>query len=137
MSKTRVPAVEGLFTMDDEPHLIGGKLSTRDTYIFPKDLGGGDPAAPGDTVEEVLLSRRGRIWSYTNSAYPPPAPLVVTTEPFVPVWMTIVRPISPAARRCSTTSATPLPCRLTAASTWMPPAISCGAAPSMTDSPIA
>lgn len=90
MSRTRVPAVEGMFTMDDEPRLIGGKMASRDTYVFPKDLGGADPDAPGDEIEEVLLSKRGRIWSYTNSAYPPPPPFVVTTEPFEPVVVAAV-----------------------------------------------
>ena len=90
-TKTRVPAVEGLFTMDlDAPRLIGGKIAGRETYCFPKDLGGGDPEAPGAAIEEVLLSRTGRIWSYTNSEYPPPAPFMVTTEPYVPVVIAAV-----------------------------------------------
>ena len=90
MAKTRVPAVEGLFTMDaDDPHLIGGR-SSNGSYFFPKDLGGTDPFSDGGAPEEVQLSSRGRIWSYTNSAYPPPAPFVVTTEPFVPVVIAAV-----------------------------------------------
>lgn len=84
MAKNRVPAVEGMFTMDETtPHLIGGKGRTRGSYFFPKDMAGGDPAcvADGDR-EEVLLSRFGKVWSFTTSSYPPPLPYVVTTEPF-------------------------------------------------------
>ena len=88
-TKTRVPAVEGLFTMDDPPHLIGGLLVDTGGYCFPKDLGGSDPASPGGGVDEVLLSRAGRIWSFTNSAYPPPPPFVVT-EPYEPVTVAAV-----------------------------------------------
>ena len=44
-TKTRVPAVEGLFTTDDPPHLIGGLLAGPGGYCFPRDLGGADPAA--------------------------------------------------------------------------------------------
>jgi uncharacterized OB-fold protein len=88
--KTRVAAVEGLFTLDDEPCLIGGKAASRDSYFFPKHLAGSDPAALGDEIVEVRLSRRGRVWSYTNSAYPPPPPFVVQTEPFVPVVIAAV-----------------------------------------------
>jgi uncharacterized OB-fold protein len=90
-TKTRVAAVEGLFTLDEhEPRLIGGKAASRDSYFFPKHLAGSDPAALGDEIEEVQLSRFGKVWSYTNSAYPPPAPFVVTTDPFVPVVIAAV-----------------------------------------------
>jgi uncharacterized protein len=90
MTKARVPAVEGMFTMDDaDPHLIGGR-SSNGSYFFPKDLAGTDPTAGGGPLEEVLLSNRGRIWSYTNSAYAPPPPFVVTTDPFEPVVIAAV-----------------------------------------------
>ena len=86
--RARVPAVEGFFTMGDEPQLIGGRLETGG-YCFPLHLGGSDPRCPAGAVEEVLLSRRGRIWSFTNSAYPPPPPFIIT-EPYVPVVVAAV-----------------------------------------------
>ena len=86
--RARVPAVEGFFTMGDEPQLIGGRLETGG-YCFPLHLGGSDPRCPAGSVEEVLLSRRGRIWSFTNSAYPPPPPFIIT-EPYVPVVVAAV-----------------------------------------------
>ncbi len=90
-TKTKVPAVEGLFTMDpDEPHLIGGRTPNRDSYIFPRTMGGTDPLSSGGDIDEVLLSRTGRIWSYTNSAYAPPPPYMITTEPFEPVTIAAV-----------------------------------------------
>jgi uncharacterized OB-fold protein len=90
MAKQRVPAVAGLFTMDEaDPRLIGGR-SSNGSYFFPKDLGGTDPHSDGRAPDEVELSNRGRIWSYTNSAYPPPPPFVVTTEPFVPIVIAAV-----------------------------------------------
>ena len=92
MAKNRVPAVEGMFTMDDDaPHLIGGRGRTRGSYFFPKDMAGGDPACIGDDDrEEVLLSRFGKVWSFTTSSYPPPLPYVVTTEPFEPLVIAAV-----------------------------------------------
>lgn len=91
MTKTRVPAVEGLFTMDDEPRLIGGRVPGRETYVFPRHLGGGDPAVDGPVeLEEVLLSRTGRVWSYSTSHYPPPAPFVARTDPFEPITIAAV-----------------------------------------------
>lgn len=88
-AKRRVAAVEGLFTLDEEPRLIGGRLTGAGGYCFPKSLGGADPATPAGEVEEVLLSRRGRIWSYTNSEYPPPPPFVLT-EPYEPITVVAV-----------------------------------------------
>ncbi len=87
-ARVRVPAVEGFFTMDDQPRLIGGRLETGG-YCFPLHLGGSDPRRPAGGVEEVLLSRTGTIWSFTNSAYPPPPPFIVT-EPYVPVVVAAV-----------------------------------------------
>ncbi len=89
--KTRVPAVEGMHTMEGDPHLIGGKVPGRDTYFFPKHVAGGDPAvSPGLELEEVLLSRFGRVWSYTTSNYAPPAPFVPATDPYEPVTIAAV-----------------------------------------------
>ena len=90
MAKKRVPAVEGLFTMDEaDPHLIAGR-APNGSYFFPKDLGGSDPYSPLGAVEEVLLSNRGRVWSYTDSRYTPPPPFVPRTEPFEPVVVAAV-----------------------------------------------
>ena len=57
---TRLPAVEGFFTMGADPQLIGGRLETGG-YCFPVHLGGSDPRRPAGAVEEVLLSRFGTI----------------------------------------------------------------------------
>ncbi len=100
MAKTRVPAVEGLFTTDDPPHLIGGKSPGRENYCFPKHLGGTDPTVPaattdsgalGANMEEVLLSRTGTVWSFTTSSYAPPPPYVVATEPYEPIVIAAVQ----------------------------------------------
>lgn len=89
-TKTRVPAVEGLFVDGDEPHLIGGRIPGRESYFFPKHLAGADPAVGPVELEEVALSRTGTIWSFSNSEYPPPAPFVVTTDPYEPITIAAV-----------------------------------------------
>ena len=43
----------------------------------------GNPAQPGEEREEALLSRRGRLWSWTTNHYAPPEPYVAP-DPFVP-----------------------------------------------------
>lgn len=89
--KTRVPAVEGLFTMDEEPRLIGGRGRTQGSYYFPKNMAGNDPANwADDDREEVLLSRTGKVWSFTASGYPPPPPYIVKSEPYEPFVLAAV-----------------------------------------------
>ena len=86
MGKKKVPAVEGMFTMDAaNPTLIGGKSRSSGSYYFPKDLAGNDPeAATNESREEVVLSREGKVWSYTSADYPPALPYIITEEPFKP-----------------------------------------------------
>ena len=95
MTKTRVPAVEGLFTeVDGVAHLVGAKVPDRESYFFPAHLAGmagGDPAAVGADLEEVLLSRTGAVWSYTTSSYAPPPPFIAHTDPYEPITIAAVR----------------------------------------------
>jgi uncharacterized OB-fold protein len=35
-------------------------------------------------MDPVELSRRGRVWSYTDAQYQPPAPFVAMSDPFEP-----------------------------------------------------
>ena len=39
-----------------------------------------NPACEGDELEQVALSRRGTLWSYTENRYPPPAPYPARTR---------------------------------------------------------
>jgi len=85
MTRSRVPAVEGWFTMDEAaPALVGARGVESGSYFFPKALAvSANPTAPFEAREEVALSRRGRVWSYTTNHYQPPAPYV-SPDPFVP-----------------------------------------------------
>jgi uncharacterized OB-fold protein len=84
-AKTRAPAVEGWFTMDPErPSLLGTRCRTCGSYFFPPEIAFcRNPACQGTEFEEVPLSRRGRLWSFTDNRYAPPAPYVAT-DPFAP-----------------------------------------------------
>ena len=77
---------EGWFTHDaDEPHLLGQQCTTCHTYAFPKaDFGCPNPACLGVEFNEVPLSRRGTVWSYTDARYQPPPPYVVPGDEHVP-----------------------------------------------------
>jgi uncharacterized OB-fold protein len=88
--KPQVPVVEGWFTLDDAPHLIGAKCTKCGTYFFPKTVTMcSNPTCDSIEFEEVPLSRTGRIWSYTENCYAPPEPYV-SPEPFVPYTVAAV-----------------------------------------------
>lgn len=89
--KTRVPAVEGWFTLDpDKPRLLGSQCARCKSYFFPKEaMYCRNPACQGTEFDEVPLSRTGRVWSFTNNMYAPPAPYV-SPDPFVPYGIAAV-----------------------------------------------
>jgi uncharacterized OB-fold protein len=84
MSRSRTPAIEGWFTLDERaPALVGSRCRACGTTSFPKATGCRNPACGGGDLEAVPLSRRGRLWSYTDNRYPPPPPFVAS-DPFEP-----------------------------------------------------
>ena len=85
MSKTQTPAIEGWFTMDREtPHLLGTRCTSCSNVFFPKEeTFCRNPSCSGTEFEEIQLSRRGRLWSFTNNCYAAPAPFIAP-DPFVP-----------------------------------------------------
>lgn len=82
---TAEPVIAGWFTTGEEPALIGRRCSECGTYQFPPTGEWCPNPACGSTVmDDTQLSRRGRVWSYTDAQYKPPAPFVPMTEPFEP-----------------------------------------------------
>ncbi len=83
--KTRLPAVEGWFTLDDDsPALLGSKCTSCGNYAFPKETYFcRNPECQGREFVETELSRSGTVWSYTNAGYQPPEPYVAA-DPYVP-----------------------------------------------------
>jgi len=91
VTKQRVPAIEGWFSMDErEPHLVGLHDAASGTWFFPKDVAlSRAPGFADAKLEEVPLSRRGRLWSWTTNHYQPPEPYV-PPDPFVPYTVAAV-----------------------------------------------
>jgi hypothetical protein len=82
---TAVPVVEGWFTLENPPTLLGGRCPLCGTYAFPPTVTWcPNPECSGDHMEAVPLSRTGRVWSYTDAQYQPPAPYVPRTDPYEP-----------------------------------------------------
>ena len=79
-----IPVIDGLFTWPaDKPQLIGTRCLCCGTYFFPKSFSCNNPRCKEKKLEEVLLSPRGKLYSYTIQYYPPPPPFKFE-EPFSP-----------------------------------------------------
>jgi uncharacterized OB-fold protein len=89
--KQRVPAVPGWFTLDPaHPRLLGLRDARSGTFFFPKDVAVSRAPGYADApLEEVELSPRGRLWSWTTNHYAPPEPYV-SPDPFVPYTVAAV-----------------------------------------------
>ncbi|WP_328316366.1 Zn-ribbon domain-containing OB-fold protein [Streptomyces sp. NBC_00388] len=91
MTRTRTPVVAGWFTPDagdDGFRLLGTRCSACSAVFFPReDAFCRNPGCPGGELAEVPLSKHGRVWSYTDGRYRPPAPYVsdpgARWEPYV------------------------------------------------------
>jgi uncharacterized OB-fold protein len=82
MPHTRTPVVTGWFAGDgDGFRLLGTRCTACGSVFFPReDFACRNPGCGGAELTEVPLSRRGRIWSYTDSQYRPPSPYVTNPE---------------------------------------------------------
>lgn len=85
MSDNTSAAIDGWYTLDsDKPQLLGSRCNDCGTYYFPKlSTYCRNPACDSSEFSEVPLSRRGKVWSYTNACYQPPEPYVAK-NPFEP-----------------------------------------------------
>lgn len=90
-TKKTLAAREGWYTLDqDRPRLLGSQCDTCQSYYFPKHEGFcRNPACQSESFTETELSSRGKIWSYTNAAYPPPPPFVAA-DPYEPFGVAAV-----------------------------------------------
>ncbi|MEV0593016.1 Zn-ribbon domain-containing OB-fold protein [Nonomuraea cavernae] len=84
-------AIDGWFTIDENGAcLIGTRCAACGTVAFPPRHGFcPSPRCESESMAETRLSRKGRIWSYTNACYPPPAPFVAA-QPYRPVTLAAV-----------------------------------------------
>ncbi|MFH8613244.1 Zn-ribbon domain-containing OB-fold protein [Streptomyces sp. NPDC018029] len=82
MSRTRTPVVANWFAGEGEDfRLLGTRCSSCACVFFPREDGFcRNPGCGSGELAEVPLSRRGRVWSYTDGRYRPPAPYVSDPE---------------------------------------------------------
>ena len=90
-AKTRVPAIDGWFTLHERfPALLGSRCTRCGNFAFPKEtFFCRNPACQGTEFAETELSRSGKIWSYTDACYQPPKPYE-SADPYVPFALAAV-----------------------------------------------
>ena len=75
----QVLVADGVFTWPaDEPQLIGSHFPESGVTVFPR--AGACPRTASRVVEDVLLPRRGTLWSWTIQGFPPKNPPYIGTE---------------------------------------------------------
>jgi uncharacterized OB-fold protein len=83
VSDAPAPIATGLFTWPAaEPRLIASRCSGCGALAFPAQQGCANCA--GGASEEVLLGRRGSLWTWTIQRFPPPPPYAGDRENFEP-----------------------------------------------------
>ncbi|SKR75057.1 putative nucleic-acid-binding protein containing a Zn-ribbon [Mycobacteroides abscessus subsp. abscessus] len=86
MPTDQAPAIDGWFDTDESgrPHLIGGKCTHCATIVFPPRANNcPNPSCDSDVLDQVPLSSRGTVWSYTENQYAPPPPYPAS-DPYEP-----------------------------------------------------
>ena len=73
VAKRQKPIQEGLYTWpSDRPQLIASKCRDCGEVAFPKQAS--CPACTGSSTDEIRLSHRGKLWTWTIQRFAPPPP---------------------------------------------------------------
>jgi uncharacterized protein len=87
LTTEQIPAIEGWFNTDA---LLATRCDACGSYFFPPERTFcRNPACSSTTLDEVELSRRGKVWSFSVNHYAAPAPYV-GKEPFEPYTVVAV-----------------------------------------------
>jgi uncharacterized OB-fold protein len=85
LSQQIMPAIEGWFTLGEEPALLGQRCTQCSTVVFPPVATFcRNPSCSSREFSSVAMSRMGTVWSCTDAHYQPPPPFIPTTDPFEP-----------------------------------------------------
>lgn len=92
---TSTPAIAGWFTDGESPTLIASRCTRCGNLAFPPPPPEAtsfcrNPSCDGEEHQPQPLSRTGRVWSYTDAQYQPPAPFIAPTDPFEPFALAAV-----------------------------------------------
>ncbi len=77
------PIAEGLYTWPSaSPRLIASRCQSCGEVAFPAQSS--CPACASESIEEILLSPRGVLWTWTIQRFPPPHPYIGDPKTFEP-----------------------------------------------------
>ncbi len=86
----RIPIVQGVFEeTPDGPRLLGSRCHGCGVAYFPRTPVCRNPDCDDKRVEDIYLSPRGTIWTYTIQYFKPPLPARFD-EPFQPYGVAMV-----------------------------------------------
>jgi len=80
----QTPVLQGSFVTEPEPALVGSRCRACGTVAFPASFTCPHPRCTEKDVAPSILSRTGRLASWTTVHFPPPPPFVAP-DPFVPI----------------------------------------------------
>jgi uncharacterized OB-fold protein len=82
-SGPEIPLADGLYTWpSDNPKLIASRCKACGEVAFPAQQG--CACCTADDAEEILLSQRGTLWTWTVQHFPPPHPYMGDPKAFEP-----------------------------------------------------
>ena len=88
MTSTPVPVAPGLFReSDDGPRLVASRCVRCSPAVVTFPTQPDCPRCAGDEMEELLLPRRGTLWTFTTQEFIPKSPpyaIVETPDTFRP-----------------------------------------------------
>jgi uncharacterized OB-fold protein len=91
VNATGRPVLDGWLDTGPSPALLGSRCTECGTVAFPPRHGPcPNPRCLALELTTHRLSTTGRVWSYTDAQYQPPAPYVATDDPYVPFALAAV-----------------------------------------------
>jgi uncharacterized OB-fold protein len=86
----QIPVFPEFFTWpSDDPRLVATRCKSCGYCAFPKSFSCGNPNCTNNNVEDILLSKTGKLWSWSTQYYQPPPPFIAA-DPYVPFAVGLV-----------------------------------------------
>ena len=86
-TKKQVPVKEGLWTAEEKPQLVGSQCKICGEIFFPKRQDILCSNCQSNTFNEIKLSRRGKVYSYSVVMQRPPVYYKATEVPYALGWV--------------------------------------------------
>ena len=86
----QVIVMDGLFDWpSDDPRLLATRCKSCGACFFPRTFTCQNPDCKEKEIENIKLSKKGKLWSWTTQYYKPPDPFIAT-DPYKPFAVGLV-----------------------------------------------